>query len=605
MRSIALSAIFVLSMGVSVGNAQTFEEVCNQTSPPVLTANGSRLFVNGQPKFLVLASYFDAMRQQPWEIEADFMFLKSKGIDGIRVFPLWADGTGADATLLLTNGTFRDQPYRLNHFKFILDRASRCGFVVDVTINREMDSSPGISVQDITGIASNASCLNGPLGTTGIPEIVCAIRGSLYPHVFIDLQNERDQRQEMRLTDAEVGVLRNGVKTVDPTRLVMTSHGQGAVPESRDLAISASLDVVAYHQWQQADWFLATPSEVRTMRVTARPVYLQEGARARDNKGVDCDGSYPEGNPFVRAVTAAKQSGAAAYTFHTSASHHLDVQDYQTVLGQCPPEIGFLNQFRPIVNQTPWPTLGDYDRDGKTDFAVWRPPVGGWSGLLTAGGSGEIYWGLSGDIPVRADYDGDGMPEFAVYRVENQTPPIGRWYIWYLYSANPHYCQFDLGSSGDIPVPGDYTGDGVADIAVWSPTTGQWRVLPTAPGTCQVGSQMTGTLGQAGDQPVPADYDGDGKIDAAVWHPTDATWHILYSERVLRTGTVFPIWLRREPAGARGLQWGRTRGSCRMGARRLQLAVGLPMLHRNGIQRLIGHPPHARCRHRHPGSGRL
>jgi len=33
-----------------------------------------------------------------------------------------------------------------------------------------------------------------------------------------------------------------------------------------------------------------------------------------------------------------------------------------------------------------------------------------------------------------------------------------------------------FGQHEDIPVPGDYDGDGLADIATWRPSDGHWRV---------------------------------------------------------------------------------------------------------------------------------
>jgi len=121
----------------------------------------------------------------------------------------------------------------------------------------------------------------------------------------------------------------------------------------------------------------------------------------------------------------------------------------------------------------------DYDGDGRSDVAVYRPATGQWfilqsstkTGLLVSWGAGEST-GL-GDIAAPGDYDGDGQTDIAVYR---QT--TGTWLIRYSMGGSG---SIDFGAPsasglGDTPVPGDYDGDGVTDLAVYRAATGQWFV---------------------------------------------------------------------------------------------------------------------------------
>jgi hypothetical protein len=57
------------------------------------------------------------------------------------------------------------------------------------------------------------------------------------------------------------------------------------------------------------------------------------------------------------------------------------------------------------------PVPNDYDDDGVTDTAVWRPSTGEWWVVRSSDGATvTTQWGVSTDVPLAHDYDGDGKP---------------------------------------------------------------------------------------------------------------------------------------------------------------------------------------------------
>ncbi len=142
----------------------------------------------------------------------------------------------------------------------------------------------------------------------------------------------------------------------------------------------------------------------------------------------------------------------------------------------------------------------DFNGDGCGDPVAFNRTTGSWR----VAGQPDRLLGTSGDMPTPGDYNGDGLAELAVFRPSTAT--------WVFEDGT----TIQYGAAGDIPVPADYDGDGRLDLAVYSPKSGTWSVR----------GQPSVQLGGIGDLPVPGDYNGDGRAEFAVYRRSTGEWLI-------------------------------------------------------------------------------
>ena len=182
------------------------------------------------------------------------------------------------------------------------------------------------------------------------------------------------------------------------------------------------------------------------------------------------------------------------------------------------------NLFRAEAFGSVWDVIvpGDYDGDRKTDTAVFRPTDRVWYIRNSSNGALRATpFGTSGDVPTPGDYDGDGKTDISVFR-----PSTGTFYI--LYSSNGSFHAQQWGQNGDVPVIGDYDGDGKTEFAVFRTNVANIAC------TFYMRESSSGIIraqnfGIPGDQPIAGDFDGDGRTDIAVFRSSAKTWYILQS----------------------------------------------------------------------------
>jgi hypothetical protein len=176
--------------------------------------------------------------------------------------------------------------------------------------------------------------------------------------------------------------------------------------------------------------------------------------------------------------------------------------------------------------------VGDYDGDGSADPAVFRQPAGGGQAFFYykgSAGGGEITfvpWGNNTANTLRpypGDFDGDGRNDFAVA----QGSGGGQAQYVLLRSSDLGVEYIDWGLINDaVLAPGDYDGDGKTDFANirLQGSDVVWYILERDGGGTGASGIFWGSVGIAGTSEFAAtgDFDGDGATDIGIWRRNDS-----------------------------------------------------------------------------------
>jgi len=206
------------------------------------------------------------------------------------------------------------------------------------------------------------------------------------------------------------------------------------------------------------------------------------------------------------------------------------------------------------------PVVGDFNGDGVDEIAVFRDGI--WLFDLNGNGrwdEGDLWakLGSKGDLPVAGDWDGDGKTDIGIFgpawidddvaiRHEPGLPDAANQLASPMKNVPPEQRfaasdvrlmkrtargnirsdlidhVFQYGSPGDVPVAGDWNGDGVVNIGLFR--DGVWYLDRDGDGRWTAGDLYVGNFGAAGDVPVIGDWNGDGIDNLGIYR--DGHWHL-------------------------------------------------------------------------------
>jgi hypothetical protein len=286
------------------------------------------------------------------------------------------------------------------------------------------------------------------------------------------------------------------------------------------------------------------------------------------NCGSDCSESVRSGTQIVLTATAARDStfyrwtgmGCSNGTVTVTANRTCTATfNSATILGD---RIGI---YRPSTGEWFLDANGNYAWDSGVDVTVQtftametQPVVGDWNGTgatqlgLFEPSTRQWYldlnnnraiddceidacegpFGKADDIPIAGKWNSRGNHRMGIFR-----PSSGYWYLDKDTDGKRDRCGTDgcvylrKYRTGDMPLVGDWSGQGISHLGLFRPSTGEWFLDRNGNRSwdgCRLDLCIE-SFGSAGDLPAIGDWDGAGKSNVGVWRPGTGQWFLDYN----------------------------------------------------------------------------
>jgi hypothetical protein len=172
--------------------------------------------------------------------------------------------------------------------------------------------------------------------------------------------------------------------------------------------------------------------------------------------------------------------------------------------------------------------MGDWDCDGVDTPGLYRQTDGlvylsNTNSLTNA--DIEFIFGIAGDIPIAGDFNGDGCDTVSVFRnghvfIINQLGADG----------GALFADFDyfFGDPGDTPFTGDFDNDGIDELGLFRETTGLAYFALAHPTGGAIVADEEFFFGLAGDRVVADDWTNDGTDTVGIFRASDGSFYLSY-----------------------------------------------------------------------------
>jgi len=195
------------------------------------------------------------------------------------------------------------------------------------------------------------------------------------------------------------------------------------------------------------------------------------------------------------------------------------------------------------------PFMGDWNCDGVDTPGLYRRSDG-FAYLRNSNTTGianiTFLFGNPDDLPIAGDFDGDGCDTVSIYR-----PSEARFYVINELGEDGGGLgradfSFGFGNPGDIPVSGDWDGNGVDTPGLRRPSDG-FVYLRNSNTTGF--ADISYFYGDPGDLPTAGDWDDDGADTFGLFRPSTGTFFLKNTNRTgvadasfsLGSGAALPV----------------------------------------------------------------